>query len=181
MATISQRVNLWSRFLAAQSVIRSLYSWSMCREKSTTLLSFCLSSSGKPVVFEQYGDVHVPAVILKAFLRELPEPLLTFHLYHQIQDLVRVESSLRVTTCKHLLESLPEHNYMVLKYLLCFLNMVTTPHGNTPHDTRPLTPHDTRPLTPHDTRPLTPHDTRPLTPHDTRPLTPHDTRPPHTT
>eukprot|EP00063_Salmo_salar_P067251 XP_014042086.1 PREDICTED: rho GTPase-activating protein 8-like [Salmo salar] len=84
-----------------------------------------LKDKGKPVVFEQYGDIHVPAVILKTFLRELPEPLLTFALYHQIQDIVRVESSLRVTTCKHILESLPEHNYMVLKYLLCFLNMVS--------------------------------------------------------
>lgn len=84
-----------------------------------------LYNQGKPVVFEQYGDIHVPAVILKTFLRELPEPLLTFALYHQIQDIVRVESSLRVTTCKHILESLPEHNYMVLKYLLCFLNMVS--------------------------------------------------------
>uniref|UniRef100_A0A8K9X7D1 Rho GTPase activating protein 8 n=1 Tax=Oncorhynchus mykiss TaxID=8022 RepID=A0A8K9X7D1_ONCMY len=84
-----------------------------------------LYNQGKPVVFEQYGDIHVPAVILKTFLRELPEPLLTFPLYHQIQDVVRVESSLRVTTCKHILERLPEHNYMVLKYLLCFLNMVS--------------------------------------------------------
>ncbi|XP_052365594.1 rho GTPase-activating protein 8-like, partial [Oncorhynchus keta] len=94
-----------------------------------------LYNQGKQVVFEQYGDIHVPAVILKTFLRELPEPLLTFPLYHQIQDVVRVESSLRVTTCKHILERLPEHNYMVLKYLLCFLNMVTTPHGNTQHRT----------------------------------------------
>uniref|UniRef100_A0A8K9UG41 Rho GTPase activating protein 8 n=1 Tax=Oncorhynchus mykiss TaxID=8022 RepID=A0A8K9UG41_ONCMY len=84
-----------------------------------------LYNQGKPVVFEQYGDIHAPAVILKTFLRELPEPLLTFPLYHQIQDVVRVESSLRVTTCKHILERLPEHNYMVLKYLLCFLNMVS--------------------------------------------------------
>uniref|UniRef100_A0A8C7K913 Rho GTPase-activating protein 8-like n=1 Tax=Oncorhynchus kisutch TaxID=8019 RepID=A0A8C7K913_ONCKI len=84
-----------------------------------------LYNQGKPVMFEQYGDIHVPAVILKTFLRELPEPLLTFPLYHQIQDVVRVESSLRVTTCKHILERLPEHNYMVLKYLLCFLNMVS--------------------------------------------------------
>uniref|UniRef100_A0AAZ3S5S0 Rho GTPase activating protein 8 n=2 Tax=Oncorhynchus tshawytscha TaxID=74940 RepID=A0AAZ3S5S0_ONCTS len=84
-----------------------------------------LYNQGKPVMFEQYGDIHVPAVILKTFLRELPEPLLTFPLYHQIQDIVRVESSLRVTTCKHILERLPEPNYMVLKYLLCFLNMVS--------------------------------------------------------
>lgn len=34
--------------------------------------------------FDDYGDVHVPAVILKTFLRELPQPLLTFQAYEQI-------------------------------------------------------------------------------------------------
>lgn len=53
---------------------------------SPFLVFFCFAS-GKPVNFEQYSDVHVPAVILKTFLRELPEPLLTFTLYNQIQDL----------------------------------------------------------------------------------------------
>ncbi|KAM4615481.1 rho GTPase-activating protein 8-like [Polymixia lowei] len=85
-----------------------------------------LYNLGKPVSFEQYGDVHVPAVILKTFLRELPEPLLTFPLYDQVQDIVRVESSLRVTTCKQIVESLPEHNFIVLKYLVSFLHMVST-------------------------------------------------------
>ncbi|KAK3544853.1 hypothetical protein QTP86_027527, partial [Hemibagrus guttatus] len=46
-----------------------------------------LYNQGKPVNFEQYSDVHAPAVILKTFLRELPEPLLTFTLYNQIQGL----------------------------------------------------------------------------------------------
>lgn len=34
--------------------------------------------------FDDYGDVHIPAVILKTFLRELPQPLLTFKAYEQI-------------------------------------------------------------------------------------------------
>lgn len=34
--------------------------------------------------FDDYGDIHVPAVILKTFLRELPQPLLTFRAYEQI-------------------------------------------------------------------------------------------------
>ncbi|XP_029901805.1 rho GTPase-activating protein 8 isoform X2 [Myripristis murdjan] len=84
-----------------------------------------LYNLGKPVSFEQYGDVHVPAVILKTFLRELPEPLLTFPVYDQVQGIVRVESSLRVTRCKEIVESLPEHNFIVLKYLLSFLHMVS--------------------------------------------------------
>ena len=31
--------------------------------------------------FELHGGVHVAAVILKAFLREMPEPIMTFELY----------------------------------------------------------------------------------------------------
>ncbi|KAL2102875.1 hypothetical protein ACEWY4_002043 [Coilia grayii] len=84
-----------------------------------------LYNLGKPVDFKQYGDVHVPAVILKTFLRELPEPLLTFAVYDRILDITRVESSLRVSTCKHIVESLAEPSYIVLKYLFCFLNMVS--------------------------------------------------------
>lgn len=34
--------------------------------------------------FDDYGDIHVPAAILKTFLRELPQPLLTFEAYEQI-------------------------------------------------------------------------------------------------
>ncbi|TSK13194.1 Rho GTPase-activating protein 8 [Bagarius yarrelli] len=83
-----------------------------------------LKQNGKPVSFEQYSDVHVPAVILKTFLRELPEPLLTFTLYNQIQDLTKVESSLRVLRCRRMVESLPEYNFIVVKYLMCFLHMV---------------------------------------------------------
>ncbi|XP_028810735.1 rho GTPase-activating protein 8-like [Denticeps clupeoides] len=84
-----------------------------------------LFNLGKPVSFDQYGDIHVPAVILKTFLRELPEPLLTFDLYEPILEITKVESSLRVSRCKRIAESLPEPNYIVLKYLLCFLHMVS--------------------------------------------------------
>lgn len=34
--------------------------------------------------FDDYGDVHIPAMVLKTFLRELPQPLLTFEAYEQI-------------------------------------------------------------------------------------------------
>ncbi|KAI1882195.1 hypothetical protein AGOR_G00248190 [Albula goreensis] len=84
-----------------------------------------LYNLGKPVDFEQYGDIHIPAVILKTFLRELPVPLLTFPLYERVRDIVNVESSLRVTTVKEAIETIPEHNYIVLKYLVCFLHMVS--------------------------------------------------------
>ncbi|MEQ2286209.1 Rho GTPase-activating protein 8, partial [Ameca splendens] len=84
-----------------------------------------LYNLGKPVNFDVYQDVHVPAVILKTFLRELPEPLLTFRVYNQVQELLNVESSLRATRCKQIVESLPEHNFIVVKFLICFLHMVS--------------------------------------------------------
>ncbi|KAM3858909.1 rho GTPase-activating protein 8-like [Diretmus argenteus] len=84
-----------------------------------------LYNLGKPVNFEQYVDVHVPAVILKTFLRELPEPLMTFPVYDQVQDILNVETSLRVAKCKQIVGSLPEHNFIVLKYLVSFLHMVS--------------------------------------------------------
>jgi Rho GTPase-activating protein 1 len=39
---------------------------------------------GENVQFVEEEDVHVAAVLLKKFLRELPEPLLTFKLYDEI-------------------------------------------------------------------------------------------------
>lgn len=37
--------------------------------------------------FDDYGDIHVPAVILKTFLRELPQPLLTFEAYERVMGI----------------------------------------------------------------------------------------------
>ena len=42
---------------------------------------------GETVQFVREEDTHVAAVLLKKFLRELPEPLLTFQLY---EDIMRV-------------------------------------------------------------------------------------------
>uniref|UniRef100_UPI0040387C2F rho GTPase-activating protein 8 n=1 Tax=Callospermophilus lateralis TaxID=76772 RepID=UPI0040387C2F len=84
-----------------------------------------LCDQGKPVNFDDYGDIHVPAVVLKTFLRELPQPLLTFAAYEQILGITSVESSLRVTRCRQILQSLPEHNHAVLRYLMGFLHEVS--------------------------------------------------------
>ncbi|XP_029455942.1 rho GTPase-activating protein 8 isoform X4 [Rhinatrema bivittatum] len=36
-----------------------------------------------------------------------------------------VESSLRVANCKQIIQKLPEHNFVILKYLMCFLHAVS--------------------------------------------------------
>ena len=57
--------------------------------------------------FVEGDDVHVAAVLMKKFLRELPEPLLTFQVY---DDIMRIKgertrrfrpSSNIVFVCKH--------------------------------------------------------------------------------
>ena len=52
-------------------------------------VSFIQCSIGEEINFNSLGDVHIPAAILKSFLRQLQEPLLTFDLYDHT---VRVQS-----------------------------------------------------------------------------------------
>lgn len=80
---------------------------------------------GVPVDFQQYEDVHLPAVILKTFLRELPEPLLTFGLYSHIVSFQSVEEVNRVDVVRKTLQNLPEENYHVLRLLTAFLVQVS--------------------------------------------------------
>lgn len=56
-------------------------------------------NQGQPVDF--HGDVHLAAVLLKTFLRELEEPLMTFDLYDEItqfQSKLLVHSSFLYTS-----------------------------------------------------------------------------------
>lgn len=53
--------------------------------------------AGKAVNFDEYGDPHIPAGILKTFLRELPDPLLTFESY---QPILRITSEFTATYTK---------------------------------------------------------------------------------
>ncbi|XP_028283720.1 rho GTPase-activating protein 1-like isoform X1 [Parambassis ranga] len=82
-------------------------------------------NSGQAVNFRDMEDVHLAAVILKIFLRELPEPLLTYQLYNDIVNLASVSSDSQVTVMKTLVESLPEENYASLRYLITFLAQVS--------------------------------------------------------
>ncbi|CAI9575347.1 unnamed protein product [Staurois parvus] len=76
---------------------------------------------GNPVSFQQYNDVHLTAVILKTFLRELPEPLLTFNLYNYVVSFSSIEPEKQVESTQEVLKTLPEENYEVLRFLTAFL------------------------------------------------------------
>ncbi|KAL1130624.1 hypothetical protein AAG570_011866 [Ranatra chinensis] len=81
------------------------------------------ANSGQTLKFN--GDAHIPAVLLKTFLRELEEPLMTFDLYDEITQFQSLSKDERPRHVKILiLEKLPEDNYQVLKYIVQFLSKV---------------------------------------------------------
>ncbi|XP_038846723.1 rho GTPase-activating protein 1 isoform X2 [Salvelinus namaycush] len=82
-------------------------------------------NSGEEVSFSQMEDVHLAAVILKTFIRELPEPLLTYQFYNDIVNFHNVDSSSQVTAIRNMLAMLPEENYASLKFLIEFLVQVS--------------------------------------------------------
>lgn len=81
-------------------------------------------NKGQTVSFEDLNDVHIPAVILKTFLRELTEPLLTFDLYDDIISFqtTGLDEIEKLEVCRALiLKRLPHENYTLLKYIFEFL------------------------------------------------------------
>ena len=66
-----------------------IYNQAMKIPTSTTfLLCNDFFSSEESVQFVEGDDVHVAAVLMTKFLRELPEPLLTFQVY---DDIMRIK------------------------------------------------------------------------------------------
>ncbi|XP_041452923.1 rho GTPase-activating protein 8-like isoform X1 [Lytechinus variegatus] len=82
---------------------------------------------GDPVNFTDVGDVHVPALLLKAFFRELPEPIMTFDLYDDILKIHNLQDNTdRAEECKTLIhERLPEQNRLIFTYLMKLLREVS--------------------------------------------------------
>lgn len=84
-------------------------------------------NSGERIVFDAASpaDVHVAAVILKSFLRELNEPLLTYKLYADVVRFSEIEKDSRLSYTQEMVNNrLPEHNFTVLKFLMEFLSLV---------------------------------------------------------
>jgi len=71
------------------------------------------------------SDVHAPAVLIKKFLRELPEPLLTFEFYDVAVDICSLPNDQRVSKMRTELKTyLPDENYKLLTYIVRFLEEV---------------------------------------------------------
>ncbi|KAG8930277.1 hypothetical protein FRC02_004410 [Tulasnella sp. 418] len=70
-------------------------------------------------------DVNIVASVLKLWLRELPEPLLTFGLYHGYIEAAKTENDrLRHIQLHHRVNDLPDANYATLKYLMGHLHKI---------------------------------------------------------
>ncbi|XP_053607107.1 rho GTPase-activating protein 44-like isoform X2 [Plodia interpunctella] len=73
-----------------------------------------------------YRDVHVVASALKGYLRELPEPLLTFRLYdHFIAASRHASEQARLNALWEAIHLLPDANFQNLRYLIKFLSTLT--------------------------------------------------------
>ncbi|XP_031750258.1 rho GTPase-activating protein 44 isoform X5 [Xenopus tropicalis] len=77
-------------------------------------------------VAEYSADPHAIAGALKSYLRELPEPLMTFELYEEwIQASNVQEQDKRLQALWNACEKLPKANYNNLKYVIKFLAKLT--------------------------------------------------------
>ncbi|CAH2243612.1 jg26348, partial [Pararge aegeria aegeria] len=78
-------------------------------------------NKGEPISFRD--DPHNAAVLMKTFLRDLEEPLLTFELFDDILKFQTWSNSEKPQKVKLLiLERLPLDNYRLLKYIFQFLH-----------------------------------------------------------
>jgi hypothetical protein len=72
------------------------------------------------------APVHLAAVILKLFLRELPMPLIPVSIYPQLTEQFSTASFVATPkVLSHFLEALPANNLLVLMYVLNFLFELT--------------------------------------------------------
>ncbi|XP_074858169.1 SH3 domain-binding protein 1 [Carettochelys insculpta] len=82
----------------------------------------CSLASGSNALEEFYSDPHAVAGALKSYLRELPQPLMTFELY---DDWFKVasfkEPEGRIQSLRDTCSRLPPDNYNNLRYLIRFL------------------------------------------------------------
>ncbi|XP_017776709.1 PREDICTED: unconventional myosin-IXa-like isoform X2 [Nicrophorus vespilloides] len=87
-------------------------------------LKFKMEENKDEVNFADY-QVHVLASVLKCFLREMPEPLLTFECYENFLTVANISNPQdRVATLYEILKKLPTANYDLMERLIFHLARV---------------------------------------------------------
>lgn len=77
----------------------------------------------------EYDNVHVMAGLLKSYLRDLPEPLLTYRKYNDFVEAVNKPTEKhRKTGILKTINELPRENYWNLRYLMKFLSILSQNH-----------------------------------------------------
>lgn len=110
---------LWELGMREEGLFRVAGGASRVRRMKLSLDSGCFS----PPLQIEYRDVHVIASALKSYLRELPEPLLTYQLYEEWFRTVKLPTEeQRLEAMNHVLHRLPAANYDNLRYLIKFLS-----------------------------------------------------------
>ncbi|XP_062867222.1 rho GTPase-activating protein 24 isoform X2 [Trichomycterus rosablanca] len=87
---------------------------------------------GEKPSFDSNTDVHTVASLLKLYLRELPEPVIPFSKYDEILSCTKLLSKDQesgMTELRRQVESLPQANYNLLKYICRFLDEVQSHSG----------------------------------------------------
>lgn len=80
----------------------------------------------KPPMPHEYQDVHVVASVLKAYLRSLPEPLLTYGFYNDFMEASQINNDQhRKAKILNIINQLPPGNHANLKYLMKFLSKLS--------------------------------------------------------
>lgn len=113
-------MNLYETHLTSQvtSKVRELKSR---LEASGSGQSDGMGEQEEPVDFETY-PVHVLASVLKSFLREMPEPLLTFDCYDDFLRAANLtDPADRVSTLFAILKKLPKPNFDLMERLIFHL------------------------------------------------------------
>jgi len=71
---------------------------------------------------EDFSNIHLLATVLKAFLRELPVPILTFENYDAFIGAHSAAGDEQIKQLAEIMEGLPKQNYNLLKFLFSLLH-----------------------------------------------------------
>eukprot|EP01125_Pyxidicula_operculata_P019694 TRINITY_DN715_c0_g1_i1.p1 TRINITY_DN715_c0_g1~~TRINITY_DN715_c0_g1_i1.p1 ORF type:complete len:601 (-),score=146.86 TRINITY_DN715_c0_g1_i1:36-1838(-) len=81
--------------------------------------------AGEEISFSDETDVHVIACLLKTYIRELPNPLLTYELHQQWLDAYSNETEQAILNLRKLIKILPTPNHTILNNLIQLLHDLT--------------------------------------------------------